>query len=430
VFWCAVGRVALGQDVPLVSGNYEIARKFLHGDAHVLVLGDSIHNGMIGLYPKSWKPDKWAGQVVGPNLDVAAAGNTGAYALTFNPTPPFVASNLRYTPAAPPAGLAGFAPGAVQHVTFNAVQAGSGGDLLSNRYYEVNLIPGQEQIYSSGKWADRSDGRINVEVLLYANPQGIESGAQLDVRTNSNTVPDLTIPLNARAAQGGIVKFSGSFPAHAWDPGKGLSATFRLADGTTPQAGSNLPILGVRIHTGESGFELANISQGAQGIDYFTNPAHTTDKNLADYLAGTDSNIAFIWLGQNDPGKYQAAAWKQKMEELISRYKAARPGMEFVLVATYDTGSPTLAGYSAALDEIAQSDPDVLFLNLYRAAGDFSFLNPKYLLDGVHPNPAGFEYIAGKTQELLELADAQVPEPGAVAGGMLAFCLAARRRRR
>jgi MYXO-CTERM domain-containing protein len=423
-------------DVPLVSGNMEIAHKFLHGDAHVLLMGDSIQNGLIGAYPKHWKVDKWVGQVVGPNLGQSYAGNTGAWGIMLNnPPQPFVDMNTSYLPDVPPPGLAGYAPGAVHYVSFNGQQAGQGG-LLANRFIEFGLASGQDQIYSSGKWADRSDGQINVDVILYGNPQGIASGAELALRTNSITTPDLTVPLNARSVQGQIVTYSGSFPAHSWDPGAPLAGSFRLTPGATPEAGSNLPILGMRIYTGEKGFQLADIAWGGRGINYYLNPANTTDKNLKDYLYATDSNTAFIWLGQNDMGPDSPAVWKAKMQQLISRYKTARPDMDFVLVSTFDTDpDPSdgilAAGYARVLHEIAQSDPDVLFLNLYRAAGDFSFLNANYLEDGVHPSLAGLDYFAGITQDLLALADSQVPEPtGAVAAGAVVAACVLRRRRR
>src|SRR5207249_2950944 len=46
--------------LPLVAGNYSIAQQFMHGDAHVVILGDSIQNGLYGLYPSIWKIDKWS----------------------------------------------------------------------------------------------------------------------------------------------------------------------------------------------------------------------------------------------------------------------------------------------------------------------------------------------------------------------------------
>src|SRR6059058_6105761 len=71
-------------DLPLV------ARKFLHGDAHVVIMGDSEQNGLLGLYPSTWQIDKWSGLVGGANYDSSFNGETGAY--TFGFTAPYIAS--------------------------------------------------------------------------------------------------------------------------------------------------------------------------------------------------------------------------------------------------------------------------------------------------------------------------------------------------
>src|SRR5262249_30355334 len=78
-------------DLPLIAGNFSIARKFLHGDAHVLVLGDSEQSGLIGLYPSTWQVDKWSGIVAGPNLGATFSGNTGVYDYGF--AAPYIASS-------------------------------------------------------------------------------------------------------------------------------------------------------------------------------------------------------------------------------------------------------------------------------------------------------------------------------------------------
>ena len=120
------------------------------------------------------------------------------------------------------------------------------------------------------------------------------------------------------------------------------------------------------------------------------------------------------------------------MLSLIGADKAARSDMKFILIPTYDTGSPTLADYAQDLYDITQADSSVLFLNLYKSAGDFAFLDANYLMpDHVHQNTAGEYYMANKTQALLDLAAAQAPEPGTFA--VLAFAGAGamlRRRRR
>ena len=118
------------------------------------------------------------------------------------------------------------------------------------------------------------------------------------------------------------------------------------------------------------------------------------------------------------------------MRQIIARYKAAKPGMQFVLVSTYDTGSPLLADYAAALYDIAQTDSSTLFLNLYQSAGDYAFLDANYLVDHVHENAAGNIYFADQTESLLEMAAANVPEPTGAALIVICAGAALRRRRR
>src|SRR5439155_3275761 len=127
--------------------------------------------------------------------------------------------------------------------------------------------------------------------------------------------------------------------------------------------------------------------------------------HLDQYIQMTDTNMAYIWVGQNDVGKYTGAQFKTRMQLLLSKYKAVRPDMKFVLLSTYDTGSPTLADYAQDLYDISQTDPSVVFLNLYKASGDYAFLDANYLSDHVHPNLAGDTYFANKTQTLLAMAD-------------------------
>src|SRR4051794_21960300 len=93
------------------------------------------------------------------------------------------------------------------------------------------------------------------------------------------------------------------------------------------------------------------------------------------------------------------------MQALISRYEAAKPGMQFVLDSPYDTSNPRLEEYAQDLYEIAEADPqNLLFLNLYAMAGSFPHLDANYLIDHVHENAAGNLYMAEQVDRLLEMA--------------------------
>jgi hypothetical protein len=387
-------------DLPLVAGNFQIAQEFLHGDAHVVMIGDSEQNGLVGLYPSTWQVDKWSGIVAGPNLGQPPNGSTGTYEFGFSQ--PFMATDNNELADTTDPVAAGAAPGETNVITFAAQTAPPAPNLLYNRILQVALQPNQNSIYHGGSWADSSTGTLHADAIVYANPNGLASGVEYDVDINSNDTPAASTMMDLQSATPGLVDVPLTFPSQAWTGGNYLNVNFRIAAGATPVAGSNFVLAAERIYNGQPGFQLADVAFGGEDIDYFTNGANN---NLGQYLQLTDSNIAYIWIGQNDTTKYDGAQFKQRMETLIGEYKAARPGMKFVLVSTYDTGHADEADYAQDLYDIAQSDPSVLFLNMYEAAGSFAFLNANYLQDTVHENLAGDTYMANLTQTLLADAD-------------------------
>jgi hypothetical protein len=183
-----------------------------------------------------------------------------------------------------------------------------------------------------------------------------------------------------------------------------------MSEGGTPQEGSNLVLAGVRFYNGQPGFQLANDAWGGKDLDYFITNA---GQHMDQFIQMTDTNMLYIWVGQNNPHNYTGPQFQARMQTLISDYKAIRPDMKFVLVSTYDTNAPVQADFAQAEYNIAQSDSSVLFLNMYEAAGSFSYLDSNYLVDHIHPNVAGDTYFANLSESLLSMADAQAPKlPG------------------
>ena len=160
-------------------------------------------------------------------------------------------------------------------------------------------------------------------------------------------------------------------------------------------------------YNGQPGFQLANDAFGGKDIEYFIKNA---DQHMDQFVQMTDTNMLYIWIGQNNPQGYTGSQFQSRMQLLISKYRAIRPDMKFVLVSTYDTNSPVQADFAQAEYNISQSDSSVLFLNLYEAAGSFSSLDSNYLADHIHPNAAGNTYFANLTQSLLSMADSQAPK--------------------
>jgi hypothetical protein len=401
-------RPAAGAEIPLFAGNTQIARDIVHGDAHLLVLGDSLQfRNQIPAYLSQWKPDQFSGQVVGPNLSSSFGfGNVGSDVGGWGfwgALPSWIQSEgMNRTPDAPPGpdGYAGTSPAATTSYVFNAVPV-TGNPVITT----FSLYGNQDAIYSSGRWADRNDVPISLDVLTYNNPGGMTSGISLKVYNGTNPIPIASIPISTYAATPGVVDHTVSFPGQRWDASQQLTGCLEMDAGTVPLQDSNVVFLGARFSNGQSGLQFASAAEGGKGIQHFLDPALCSDANLAAYLEDTDSNIAFVWLGQN--GDYQNVdQWKA----LIARYKTARPDMRFVLVSGYDEGSANQPAFTQGLYDISQEDPSVLFLNLYATAGDYSFINANYLSDGIHQNADGTIYMADQLWNLIDQA-AVTPEP-------------------
>jgi hypothetical protein len=397
--------VSVHADLPLVSGNYSIARQFLHGDAHIVIVGDSEQNGLYGYYPSILPIDRWTGVVVGPGYSTGPTGNTGVYQFGFGGS--YIATSTEELTDTTDPIAAGAAPDHTQVITFHAQTAPATSTLLDNRIFELGFTPDQPGTFHGGNFADTSIGTLHADAIVYANPTGIASGVTLNARINSIVTPVASAPINANSSAPGLIKVPLTFPAQAWTGSNHLTTSFNMTGGTTPPEGSNLVIAGVRYYNGDPGFQLTNFGQGGEGIDFFINGAN---RHLDQYFQNTDTNMAYIWVGQNNVSTYDGPTFKSKMLQLISQYKAARPNMKFVLVSTYDTGSPVLADYAQDLYDISQSDPSVLFLNLYKSAGSFSYLDSTYLADHIHENAAGDVYMANQIAELLQTADLMAPK--------------------
>lgn len=414
---------------PLVSGNFAIADQIIHGDAHLMVIGDSIQGSyMLGDYLKYWQVDRVVGQVIGPNF-AGGVGNTNSGGEIFSLTPGYVQSNIRYTPDQVAPDYNGISPGATQHITFKSQSFAAGTDSLNQRFFSAWMNGNQANYYAGGSWLYANNGNVNIDILTYNNPNGV-TGAEAVVRVlspNQEALGRYSISTNAAVAQPGIT----SIQVHSDNAtaASGLNIDFGMPGGSSTTAGQNFILSGIRISTGQTGFQLANVSQGSKTIDHFLSKDTVTDENLAAYIAGTDSNIAYIWLGQN--GNFAADVYKTKIEQLIDRLKTARSDMQFVLVSTHDTGNAQLLGaYADALSEIAESRNDTLFLNLFESAGNYAYLNANYLSDHVHPSQAGQEYFAQTVWNLILTADASVPEPGSLSIlGLAGMGLLARRRK-
>jgi lysophospholipase L1-like esterase len=416
VFLCAIAFLAFNRDVsaaPLISGNVEIAADYLYGDAHVLLIGDSIQNGLT-YYRYQLNQDRTVGAVFGPNYPQTSMGGlgSGTYYPNLSSTPTLSAYDVALADQTPADGVTGGSPGATAHMLL------SGNAPQPDTTFISNSLGG----YTIATAFAHTTGPLQFGVLAVANPNGTNA-VNFDVL--STTARLATMSLDTRAASTQLRSQSMTLTSGTGDD---LIAQFRV--NSTPNANANVIVAGVRVTTGQPGFQTAYANWGGKKTDYFVDPANVSDADLARYLAFTDTNVVQIWIGQNDgiPG----SEWEPKIKALIARYKQARPGIHFILESTYYTGQPFFAQYADVLNDIAQNDPDVLFLNMYEALGGDN-IDPSLLGDGVHPSADGAPYMVDVEQSLLEQAAAAAalaPEPSGALTAIVAIGLGCFRRRR
>lgn len=155
-----------------------------------------------------------------------------------------------------------------------------------------------------------------------------------------------------------------------------------------PFNNGTLTILGQESRTGTSGVVINRVANGGWGVNNYLQRDWTFDAQLRQL----DSDLIFIWLGQNDQG-YDRATYAVPIGSLVDRVKAASPGARIVLVGTYDQGSPRLPALAYAMGDVAAAR-GLGFINLFDAAGPRAYFDWYGLLaDQVHFNAAGGEYI-------------------------------------
>jgi lysophospholipase L1-like esterase len=111
-----------------------------------------------------------------------------------------------------------------------------------------------------------------------------------------------------------------------------------------------------------------------------------------------DTVYFVIQLGTNNATGYTGSQYAQRTLAMIQNRRTicAVLGLScrFLLISPYDTtsGSQYQQDLSVALYQLALTNADVSFYDLYSQAGPFATLNATYLADGVHPNATGAAY--------------------------------------
>ena len=168
--------------LPYVSGDYSIANQIIHGNANVLLIGDSIATDIAPSYFSEWKVDRWSGVVLGPNL------GGDQFTLSSSLVSSAVSRNGRS--AAGPAGISTSAPGLENEYVFNGTTASS--NWLSNRFYEFAIDPTMGGPFAM---TNQSTGQLTFTPLVYGNSNGVADGTvTMTVKTGGATVLNTPSP--------------------------------------------------------------------------------------------------------------------------------------------------------------------------------------------------------------------------------------------
>jgi lysophospholipase L1-like esterase len=147
-------------------------------------------------------------------------------------------------------------------------------------------------------------------------------------------------------------------------------------------------ILGQENLTANSGVRIDRTANGGWGVNNFLQRDSTFDMPTKT----NDPDLVTVWLGQNDQA-FDRTSYAQKLELLLTRIRADKPGVPVVFIGTYDQGSPLLKPLVDAMADVAQSE-NIGFINLYDTASSSTFMNQMaYLADGIHFSPTGSAYM-------------------------------------
>ena len=239
-------------------------------------------------------------------------------------------------------------------------------------------------------------------------------GGKVDVRLWDGS----GVTLDTSAAQTEVRTWSYSITS---GPNANSALTF------TPLGDGRVTLLGQNLTNSTPGVRVHRASNGGWGVQNYLQRDVTFDQQLGLL----DSDLVMVALGANDLGRWTAAEFADKTNQLIDRIHAAVPQAKIALVSSYDVGSDRLPAQVAAMEQVA-ADRGVGFINLYEVAGSHAFFQQSnYLSDTVHFNAAGADYVGKIVYDAFTTDGASlVPEPSAIGLLALAGCAALRRRRR
>ena len=380
---------------PATNRLEAFADRVLRGRARVAVVGDSINSEATAPrmplgFLRRLTPDRWAGMY--------------AYGFASGTSPSFQAMNNRNAKLVNPGTpLPDGSPGNIWPGPFG-VRAPDASDLAPYAVVppEFVWVPGARRtVFSGGDWVSGSD--IAVRMITYRPPSGFMSIGVVGLRGFDSFGFRNVVPLSVGYGWVDLPPTVGPDQLQAqWrGSGDGQNETGRMFVGLGARAWS----------PSRDGLEMAFFGNAGKGVDFHVDPTKISDAAISAAVTALEIDTVIVWLGANDAVANYDQTWRARMDALVDRWRRAvtAQGREvrILVVSQYALGgqfAANLPKMAADLYEISLARADVAFINVYRLAGPYATLNAMYLADGVHPNAAGVDYLAGIIDSALQAA--------------------------
>ena len=163
-------------------------------------------------------------------------------------------------------------------------------------------------------------------------------------------------------------------------------------------------LYGVNWQSCTPGVRLHRAANGGWGVENFIR----RDQSFTLMLQDINPDLFIIMLGQND-GRLSPEQFASRLNVLVDRLQADVPAAEFVLVSTYNSGSPPVFALGDAVHEVARQR-GLGFINLRDAGGSYqSYVNRGYIdPDMLHFSDAGGRFVSNLIYDSLETGGASL----------------------
>lgn len=124
--------------------------------------------------------------------------------------------------------------------------------------------------------------------------------------------------------------------------------------------------------------------------------------NRIDEIACRNYKQLVIWCGINDTGSSTPAQIAGRVEQMIEIMRETNPGIRFTIISVLPTTDAFFKGFQHKMVELndlykalAEKNEDVSFCDIYPYfLADNGYCKPELMIDGLHPNSAGYQILA------------------------------------